>query len=130
MRFSTSIARTSLVTALALSFGACSDKKTDDVLAQDTSLTKDLALANRDTTLQPQLRDVPVDSQSVILGEVGLAGEVRTVSQIEKRVQEAAKLGFKHIILPKGNLKGMIRTDGIQVIGVDTIEEAITSVLH
>ena len=87
----------------------------------------DLGIA---TSIVSSMRDVPVDSQSVILGEVGLAGEVRTVSQIEKRVQEAAKLGFKHIILPKGNLKGMIRTDGIQVIGVDTIEEAITSVLH
>ena len=62
MRLSTSIARTSLVTVLALSFGACNDKKNDDVLAQDTTLTKDLALANRDTALQPQLRDVPVDS--------------------------------------------------------------------
>jgi len=62
MKFSTSLARTSLVTVMALSFGACSDKKQDDVLAQDTTLTKDLALANRDTALQPQLRDVPVDS--------------------------------------------------------------------
>ncbi len=62
MRLSTLIARTSLVTVLALSFAACSDKKNDDVLAQDTTLTKDLALANRDTALQPQLRDVPVDS--------------------------------------------------------------------
>src|SRR5258706_11946943 len=62
MRFYTTIARTSLVTVMALSFGACSDKKNEDVLAQDTTLTKDLALANRDTALQPQLRDVPVDS--------------------------------------------------------------------
>ena len=62
MTFSTSIARGSLMVLMALSFGACSDKKNDDVLAQDTTLTKDLALANRDTALQPQLRDVPVDS--------------------------------------------------------------------
>ena len=62
MRFSTSIVRTSVIAVLALSFAACSDKKNDDVLAQDTTLTKDLALANRDTALQPQLRDVPVDS--------------------------------------------------------------------
>src|SRR5947208_6799465 len=62
MKISTSIARTSLVTVMALSFGACNEKKNDDVLAQDTTLTKDLALANRDTALQPQLRDVPVDS--------------------------------------------------------------------
>lgn len=62
MKFSRSISRSSLVTLMALSFGACGEKKNDDVLAQDTTLTKDLALANRDTALQPQLRDVPVDS--------------------------------------------------------------------
>jgi len=62
MKISNSIARTSLVAVLALTFGACSDKKNDDVLAQDTSLTNDLALANRDTASQPQLKDVPVAS--------------------------------------------------------------------
>ncbi|MFN2601366.1 MAG: YMGG-like glycine zipper-containing protein [Gemmatimonadaceae bacterium] len=62
MKNSTSIARISLVTVMALTFASCSDKKNDDALAQDTTLTKDLALANRDTALQPQLRDVPVDS--------------------------------------------------------------------
>lgn len=46
--------------ALSLSLAACSDKKTDDVLAQDSSLNKDLALANNDTLAQPQLKDVPV----------------------------------------------------------------------
>jgi len=50
------------VAALALTFGACNDKRSDDVLAQDTSLTKDLALANRDTASQPQLKDVPVEA--------------------------------------------------------------------
>src|SRR6266508_503125 len=62
MRLAISIARTALVAALALTFGACNDKRSDDVLAQDTSLTKDLALANRDTASQPQLKDVPVEA--------------------------------------------------------------------
>lgn len=62
MKISASIARTSLVALLSLTFGACNDKKNDDVLAQDTSLTRDLALANRDTASQPQLQDVPVAS--------------------------------------------------------------------
>lgn len=57
----TSFARASLVAALALTFGACNDKKSSDVLAQDTSLSKDLALANADTVSQPQLKDVPVE---------------------------------------------------------------------
>jgi len=76
------------------------------------------------------MRDVPVDSKSVAVGEIGLAGEVRTISQIEKRVQEAAKLGFEQIVLPQRNLKGVMRTAGIKVVGVDRIEEAIDILLH
>jgi DNA repair protein RadA/Sms len=75
------------------------------------------------------LRDVPIDSQSVAVGEIGLGGEVRTVSQIEKRVLEAAKLGFQRIILPKNNLKG-IPTNGIELVGVDRIEDAVKALLH
>jgi hypothetical protein len=56
------LVRTSVAAILALSFVACSDKKSDDSLAQDTSLTKDLALANRDSAAQPQLQDVPVET--------------------------------------------------------------------
>jgi DNA repair protein RadA/Sms len=76
------------------------------------------------------LRDKPVDSQSVAVGEIGLNGEVRTVSQIEKRVQEAAKLGFQRIILPANNTKGVQRDSGIQIIGVERIEEAIEAMLR
>jgi len=75
------------------------------------------------------LRDLPVDSQSVAVGEVGLNGEVRTVSQIEKRVQEAAKLGFRRIVLPKNNFKGLGRNGGIEILGVERIEEAIDALL-
>ena len=71
------------------------------------------------------LRDVPVDSQTVAVGEIGLSGEVRAVHQIEKRVQEAAKLGFQRIIVPKNNLKGLTNTKGIETIGVEQFDEAI-----
>lgn len=61
-----SAARVSLLLAAGLVLGACSDKsKTQDVLAQDTSLTRDLALANRDTAAEPQLKDVPVQAEPV-----------------------------------------------------------------
>jgi YMGG-like Gly-zipper len=64
MRLSTTAARASLLLAIGLALGACSDRsKTDDALAQDTSLTRDLALANRDTASQPQLKDVPVQTE-------------------------------------------------------------------
>jgi DNA repair protein RadA/Sms len=87
----------------------------------------DLGIAS---SIVSSLRDVPVDSQSVAVGEIGLSGEVRTVSQIEKRVQEATKLGFRRVILPKNNLKGMLRSNGIDLVGVDRIEDAISHLLR
>ena len=75
------------------------------------------------------LRDKSIDSQIVAVGEIGLGGEVRTVSQIDKRVQEAAKLGFQKIILPKNNLKGLQHFNGIELVGVERIEDAIKILL-
>lgn len=75
------------------------------------------------------MRDTPTDSQSVAVGEIGLGGEVRTVSQVEKRVQEAAKLGFKRIVLPKNNLKGLTRNGGIELVGVEHVEQAVNALL-
>jgi hypothetical protein len=63
MRLAKTAVRASLLLAAGIALGACSDKKNDDVLAQDTSLTRDLALANRDTASQPQLQDVPVQPE-------------------------------------------------------------------
>jgi len=70
-------------------------------------------------------KDVPVDSETVIIGEVGLAGEIRTVSNIEKRINEAEKLGFKRIILPKNNLKHLnLKKYKIEISGVERIKDA------
>ena len=71
------------------------------------------------------LRNTPLDSQTVAVGEIGLGGEVRTVNQIEKRIQEATKLGFKRIVFPRNNLKGLPANHGIELIGVEHIEEAV-----
>jgi DNA repair protein RadA/Sms len=87
----------------------------------------DLGIAS---SIISSLRDVPVDSQTIAVGEIGLSGEVRTVSQIEKRVQEAEKLGFRRIILPKNNLKGVLRSNGIELVGVERIEDAVNHLLH
>ncbi len=75
------------------------------------------------------LKDIPADSKTVVVGEVGLGGEVRTVSQIERRIQEAAKLGFERIVVPKGNLKGLKPSKTIQVIGVERVGQALTHLL-
>jgi DNA repair protein RadA/Sms len=86
----------------------------------------DLGIA---TSITSSLRDVPVDSSSVAVGEIGLGGEIRTIGQIEKRVQEAAKLGFKRIVVPQNNVKGLKGNGGIEVIGVDRIEGALEVLL-
>ncbi|TAK55612.1 MAG: DNA repair protein RadA, partial [Bacteroidetes bacterium] len=75
------------------------------------------------------LREQPVDAQCAVVGEIGLSGEVRTISQIEKRIQEAAKLGFKKIIIPQNNLKGIAKPSDIEIIGVERVEEAVEAVL-
>lgn len=75
------------------------------------------------------LRDVPTDSSAVVVGEVGLGGEIRTISQIEKRVQEAGKLGFKRIIIPKNNVKGMKVNGEIEIVPVESVEEALKAIL-
>ncbi len=68
---------------------------------------------------------MPTDSQSVAVGEIGLGGEIRTINQIEKRVLEAKKLGFKRIVVPKNNLRHMKEMDGISLVGVETISQAM-----
>ncbi len=66
-----------------------------------------------------------VDEKTIVFGEVGLSGEVRAVSMAQQRVQEARKLGYETVILPRVNLDGMDRIEGIRVIGVGGIGEAI-----
>ncbi len=83
----------------------------------------DLGIA---TSIVSSLRDVPVDSQAVAIGEIGLGGEIRTIAHCERRVQEAAKLGFKKIIIPKNNMKHFKSTkEIIVVVGVENITQAI-----
>lgn len=80
-------------------------------------------------SIASSLLDKNVDSDFVLVGEVGLGGEVRSVSNIEKRIQEAEKLGFGHIIIPRNNAKGVRSTSSIKVVPVDNIAQAINIVL-
>jgi DNA repair protein RadA/Sms len=67
----------------------------------------------------------PVDDKTIIFGEVGLAGEVRAVSQAQLRMNEAIKLGFKTCILPEVCLKSIKKTDKINLIGIRNLSDAI-----
>lgn len=70
-------------------------------------------------------RDIAAKPMDCYIGEVGLTGEVRRVSRIEQRVQEAAKLGFKRAIIPASNLGGWDYPSDIEVIGVETVNQAL-----
>lgn len=76
-------------------------------------------------TLVSSLKDTPIDEDLVAFGEIGLAGEVRAVSQAQQRVQEAARLGFTKCILPHACLKGLQKVDGIEIYGVKTLRQAV-----
>jgi DNA repair protein RadA/Sms len=75
-------------------------------------------------------RDKEIDEGTVIIGEVGLAGEVRAVNFMEKRVNEAAKLGFKRCIVPQNNIKRLDDKPGIKVVGVSNVNEMLDIVLR
>jgi DNA repair protein RadA/Sms len=70
-------------------------------------------------------KDTPIDQDMLVLGEIGLSGEIRTISFIDRRIQEAAKLGFKKIVLPKSNLKGFKKNGILEFIPVETIGDAL-----
>ncbi|KPL05417.1 MAG: DNA repair protein RadA [candidate division Zixibacteria bacterium SM1_73] len=74
-------------------------------------------------------KDIPADNRSVLLGEVGLGGEVRAVNQIERRIKEAEKLGFKNCIIPQGNLKALNQRFNIKISGVKSIKETFDLIL-
>ena len=74
-------------------------------------------------------RDVPTDTSAVLIGEVGLGGEIRTVSQLGPRLKEAAKLGFDRAVVPANNLDHTTPPDDLDVIGAKTLQDALDTVL-
>jgi DNA repair protein RadA/Sms len=76
------------------------------------------------------LREVVLDPHLVVFGEVGLTGEVRAVGQVEARLREAAKLGFRRCLLPQAN--GQLAPDlaGMELCGVRTVAEALQVILQ
>ena len=75
------------------------------------------------TAMISSFLDRPVDKGLVIFGEVGLAGEVRGVSQPEMRIKEARKLGFSRCLLSKSNMEGCPAVEGIELVGVESVKE-------
>lgn len=72
-------------------------------------------------------RNIPIDSGVVVTGEIGLTGEIRTVSFIEKRINECQKLGFSKILIPYGNYTDSFEEDyDIEIVPVKTLKQAIS----
>lgn len=84
----------------------------------------DLSIA---MALISSLKDTPIDENAVVFGEIGLAGEIRAVSNAQMRINEAVRLGFTKIILPYHNLKG-VSCDDAELIGVKNIRQAFEAV--
>jgi DNA repair protein RadA/Sms len=77
--------------------------------------------------IQSSMRNKPLPRGLVVFGEVGLAGEIRPAPRGQERLREAAKLGFSMALVPKANLPKQ-KIEGLQVIGVERIDEAMTKV--
>lgn len=82
----------------------------------------DLAVA---AAIASSHRNCPIDDRWMLFGEVGLTGEIRAVSNPDRRIMEAAKLGFTHILLPKSNAQDATKSGEVTLIGVHTLQEAL-----
>lgn len=82
------------------------------------------------SAIASSFRNVGINNDTVVLGEVGLGGEVRSVSYVEKRIIEAQKLGFSTCIVPRANLKGMNNPEDIKVFGVDSVEDTLDIIFN
>lgn len=81
----------------------------------------DLAVA---LAIVSSFRNRPIEGKTVAMGEIGLGGEVRPVSQVERRIAEARSLGFERCLVARSNLKGLKKLDGMEVVGVGGLEAA------
>jgi DNA repair protein RadA/Sms len=87
-----------------------------------TETAGDLAVC---VAIASSLTEKVIDNQTIVIGEVGLGGEIRSVGHIEKRIQEAEKLGFKSVIIPSGNSKGLKISGKIKFHSVENLKQAI-----
>ncbi len=85
----------------------------------------DLALA---LAVYSSLKDVPVPPDLVAVGEIGLSGELRLVGQMERRLAEAAKLGFRRCLLPARLTRRRLDSSGMELLGFNTLVEALATI--
>jgi DNA repair protein RadA/Sms len=87
----------------------------------------DLAVA---AAIASSWKDIPVKADSVLIAEIGLAGELRMPGQMQARLNEAQKLGFRTAIIPKALRKSEPYPKGIEIIEVRSIQQALDAALN
>ena len=80
--------------------------------------------------LVSRYKDICIDSRTIVFGEVGLSGEIRSISMAQQRVQEAKKLGFNTILMPKASMKSLTGTKGIKIVGLETVRDAVNYLIQ
>ncbi len=70
-------------------------------------------------------RNIPISEQTIVFGEVGLAGEVRATAHANVRLREAARMGFRRVVMPQNNLSGLEEDDRVETIGVRSVVDAL-----
>ncbi len=87
----------------------------------------DLALC---AAVASSVRECCIGQDWAVMGEVGLAGEIRAISQCERRLAECARLGFTHAVIPRESAKHIRKIDGMRIYGVETLAEALAIMLN
>ena len=80
-------------------------------------------------SIASSLRDKAVNNQTVVIGEVGLGGEIRSVNNIEKRIQEAERLGFSNVVIPAKNKKNLKNNEKIKIFSVENLLDTVSLLL-
>jgi len=86
----------------------------------------DLAIA---IAVASNLKELPADPGTIVIGEVGLAGEVRGVSQMDKRIREASRLGFERAIVPAHSISKAKKQRGIEIVGVESVSRGVEAAI-
>ena len=92
-----------------------------------TEPAADLAVC---AAIASSLTEKVIENQTIIIGEVGLGGEIRSVGHIDKRIQEAEKLGFKNAIIPSSNKKELKSSGSISLKTFDNLDQVVKSILN
>lgn len=87
----------------------------------------DIAVA---MSLISSLKDVVIPDDSIAIGEIGLAGEIRAVNHISQRVTEAIRLGFRRIVIPHHNLKDIKTKSDVEIVGVKNVRQAFEALIN